>query len=254
MLPLRGRQLMRYEKQIELSGFDVAKQQELLNSKVLVIGAGGLGCPVSLYLCASGVGNITIVDDDVVHLANLQRQILYKTNDTKLSKVILAKKYLSELNDDCSITAIQERVTEENIKDIIKNMDIVIDATDNFKTRYLINRTCLKYKKPLISGAVIYYSGQVSVFRGYEKKSPCYQCAYPDEPTPHEVPQCTESAVLSPIPGVIGTLMAVECIKELLNLGKSNAGSLTLYSGLTCQMSKISIKKIEKCKACGLYK
>lgn len=253
MTLLRGAQLMRYEKQIDLKGFDIIKQQELQDSKVAVIGAGGLGCPVSLYLCASGVGSITIVDNDDVHLSNLQRQILYKTNDQKLSKAILSKKYLSELNDGCTIRAIPERATEENIETIIKDMDVIVDSTDNFKTRYLINRACLKYKKPLISGAVIFYSGQLSVFRGYEEKLPCYQCLYPSQPESHEAPQCTESAVLAPVVGVIGTMMAVECIKELLTLGDSNANILSLYNGLTGQTSRIDIKKKSSCKACGSH-
>ncbi len=249
-MTLKSTQLIRYERHIELSGYGEEKQKILLNSKALIVGAGGLGCPVSVYLCASGVGSITIVDNDKVSLSNLQRQILYKTQDQKNSKALLSKKYLEEINEDCAVYAIEERLSEGNIDRIMQDIDIVIDASDNFDTRYLLNNFCLKHNKPLISGAVVHYDGQVSVFKAYEDDMPCYQCLYPEKPHHHDVPSCTDSAVLSPVVGVIGTLMATECIKELLEIGQSTAGSINLYNSLSSQFTKINIEKRSECKAC----
>jgi molybdopterin/thiamine biosynthesis adenylyltransferase len=251
-MTLTARQMIRYERHIELSEYGEEKQKILLNSKVLVVGAGGLGCPVSVYLCASGVGSITIVDDDKVSLSNLQRQILYKTKDQKQSKAVLSKEYLEGINDDCSVHAIEERLNEGNIENIMKDIDIVIDASDNFNTRYLLNDFCLRHKKTLISGAVVHYDGQVSVFKAYEDDMPCYQCLYPEKPQPQDVPSCADSAVLSPVAGVIGTLMATECIKELLGIGQSIAGSINLYNSLSSQFTKIDIEKRCACKTCGV--
>jgi len=239
---------VRYERHIELREIGASGQKKLKQSNILIVGAGGLGCPVALYLTAAGIGKITIVDDDKISLTNLQRQILYKTQDCGKPKASRAATYLDELNPEIKIIAHTAHLDEKSAPDLIQGHDLVIDCTDNFETRYLLNRLCVSLKKTLISGSVIYFDGQVCVFKD---GSPCYQCLYPHSPNPQQAPTCTESAVLGPLPGVIGTIMAAEAIKELLSIGESLAGYVLSYSALHSDFRKISIEKRKNCTVCG---
>lgn len=248
---LSAKDYIRYERHIELDFIGEFGQEKLLKSKVLLVGAGGLGCPISIYLCAAGVGHITIIDDDNISLSNLQRQILYGSKEIGEIKTETAKKKLNCLNDRISISSIVSRITEENVNSIVQNHDVVIDGSDNFHTRYLLNDSCVENKKPLISGSVLGFDGQVSVFKGYESSKPCYCCLYPHKAQSHEVPSCSESAVLNTLPGVIGTLMAIEVIKEILGIGKGLAGSLLIYDSLYCSFRKMVIDKSPLCSVCS---
>lgn len=245
---------IRYERHLDLKEVGFTGQEKLLNSKVLIVGAGGLGCPIALYLCAAGIGSITIADDDCVSLSNLQRQILYGTSDINLSKVLTAKQKLGTINEFCNVNALNMRIDHDNVNDIVQKHDIVVDGSDNFKTRYLLNECCHKNKKPLVSGSILRFDGQISVFKSYESNGPCYSCLYPHVPQPHEVPSCVESAVISPLPGIIGTLCSMEVIKELLVVGTSLSGFILMYDGLSSEIKKIKINKKTNCVVCSYDK
>lgn len=239
----------RYERHAELIGVGERGQEKLFSSKVFIIGAGGLGCPALLYLAAAGIGHITIADHDSVSLSNLQRQILYGNKSVDRLKVEGAKEAIHVINPEITINPVATRMTPENISSFVKDHDIVLDCSDNFDTRYLINDTVLGHEKTLVSGSVIYYEGQVYVFK---LGAPCYRCLYPVKPQSHEAPTCAESAVLGPVPGVIGTLMAVETIKELLGIGDSLSGSFLSYSALSSTFSKIKISNNSECWHCKI--
>lgn len=255
---ITAKQYVRYERQIELCGIGKEGQRKLLDSKVLLIGAGGLGCPASLYLAAAGIGGITVIDDDRIDISNIQRQILYETShvgpirDTSEKKVVALKSRLEKMNPDCVIRAIDARFTEENADNLINQHDIIVDGSDNFKTRYLLNKYCYERKKTLVSGAIAHFEGQIYVFKGHQDKSPCYKCLYPSEPTSSQIPSCTESAILGPVAGVVGTMMAVEVLKELLNLDKSLSGSMLMYDSLNSTVKKIQFSKNNSCQVCGV--
>jgi molybdopterin/thiamine biosynthesis adenylyltransferase len=241
----------RYERHAELTGVGESGQRKLLNSKILVVGAGGLGSPVLLYLAASGVGHITIIDDDDVKISNLQRQILFDMNQLDSSKVSSAHERLRILNPDVSIDPLNLRLTKDNVDSIGANHDLIIDCSDNFDTRYLLNDFCSRQKITLISGSIIYYDGQLYVFKSRQKEEyPCYRCLFPVQPQVNQAPTCAESAVLGPVPGVIGTMMAVEVLKELLGIGETLAGYFISYSGLTARMDKVKITKNKVCSTC----
>src|SRR3989442_1292815 len=189
-------------------------QQKLLHSKVLLIGAGGLGSPAALYLASAGVGTLGIVDSDIVDLTNLQRQILHSTDRIGEPKVESARQTLEALNPDVKVVAYQERLTSENIDRIIKDYDVVIDGADNFPTRYLLNDASIKWRKPVVHGSIFRFEGQVTVFKPFE--GPCYRCLFPEPPPPELAPSCAEAGVLGVLPGVIGTIQATEALKLLL--------------------------------------
>lgn len=241
---------VRYERHIELPEIGEQGQAKLLASKVLVVGAGGLGTPAAVYLTAAGVGHIGIVDDDTVRRSNLQRQILYKTTDEGLPKVECLARELKALNPETSLETIGERLAEGNARETIGRYDLVIDGSDNFETRYLLNDVCYELKKPLVSGAVLNFDGQVAVFKAYENDAqPCYRCLHPDIPDRNMVPSCTESAVLGPLVGVIGCLQATEAIKELVGL-PGLAGALLTYSALNTHIEKVTLRKDPHCPTC----
>jgi len=234
----------RYQRQMILKGFGESGQQKLLHAKVLVIGAGGLGCPVLQYIAAAGVGTIGIVDDDIVALNNLHRQVLYSVSDIGLLKAETAARTLRKVNPEIKIIPYNERLTTENAFRIIENFEIVIDGTDNFSSRYMINDACVLLNKPLIYGAVSQFEGQVSVFNVPEHGSKAavnYRDLFPDPPKENEVANCAEAGVLGVLPGIIGTMMANETIKLITGIGESLANQLLTYDALTNKVYQINL-------------
>ena len=234
----------RYQRQIILKEFGEAGQQKLLQSKVLVIGAGGLGCPALQYLAAAGVGTIGIVDDDVVAISNLHRQPLYSTFDIGYSKAAIAKSHLSKLNPDIQLIAYNERLTTQNALGILKKFDIIIDGTDNFASRYMINDACVLLDKILVYGAVSQFEGQVAVFNHKNKNGDTpvnYRDLFPTPPKEGEVLNCAEAGVLGVVPGIIGTMQANETIKLITGIGKPLIDSVLTYNALNNRMYEISL-------------
>lgn len=246
---MNDHQLLRYSRHILLPQIDIAGQEKLCQSRVLIVGAGGLGSPAAIYLAASGVGNLIICDGDQVDLTNLQRQIVHDSQSVGLAKVHSAKQSLARINPDINIVPIQEHVIAEELLQLIAEVDAVIDATDNFSTRHHINRACIIHKKPLISGAVVRFEGQVSVFDLRHPDSPCYHCLYPMDGDEEDMP-CAIMGVFSPIAGIIGCVQAAETLKILLNIGKSLNGRLLLLDGLTMNWRSIKLHKDPACLAC----
>lgn len=243
-------QLLRYSRQIMLPQVDVAGQDILLSSKVLIIGLGGLGAPVAMYLAAAGIGELTLVDDDEVDLGNLQRQIIYDTQAIGQVKVKAAKERLLKINPEIIINTINTRLAVDALRSEISKADVVIDATDNFKTRFEINIACVKEKKPLVSGAAIRMEGQVSVFDHRLDDSPCYRCLYNDNDI-NENQNCTENGVLAPVVGIIGSIQACEAIKILIPVGEVLVGKLLLLDASTMEWRTIKIKPDADCPVCG---
>ena len=247
---MNDQELLRYSKQIMLPQIDVEGQQKIIDSTMLIIGMGGLGSPTALYLAAAGVGHIIIADFDQVELSNLQRQIIHRTSDIGDDKVNSAKSKLLELNPNIKVTIANELVHTDNLSSLIKGVDIVLDGTDNFESRFEINKACVEFQKPLVSAAVIRLEGQISVFKGYEKDQPCYQCLYSEEGSGRE--NCVENGVLAPVAGLIGTIQALQAIKVLLNLGEQLCGVLMLVDALDLSFRKVKIVKDSECPICGL--
>src|SRR3970282_1726753 len=221
-----------------------------LDSRVFVLGAGGLGSPILLYLAAAGVGTIGIADGDCVDLSNLQRQIIHDTSRVGVHKAISAKKSIELLNPDVKVIAYKERLTADNIRDIIKDYDVVMDGSDNFPTRYLMNDAAFFEKKPLISGSMFRFDGQVTIFKPH-KGFPCYRCLYPEPPPKGLVPSCQEAGVLGALAGVIGVLQAVEAMKEILGIGEGMAGYLMIFDSLKMTFRKVKVRKDPDCALCG---
>ncbi len=248
-MALSDDQLERYARHIILKEVGGPGQQKLMSAKVLVIGAGGLGSPLLMYLAAAGVGTLGIIDDDEVTLSNLQRQIIHQTPSIGKTKTQSAEETLETINPEINVITHPLRLGTDNAEDIIKHYDIVADGCDNFTTRFLVNDTCLKLKKPLISGALSQFDGQLATFKGYETGLPCYRCLVPDHPT--GILSCAEAGILGAVAGVVGTMQAVEVIKEILVLGDSLAGKLLIYDALTATSRKISLPKDPGCKYCN---
>lgn len=242
-------QLQRYSRHIILPEVGGKGQKKIAGAKVFIVGAGGLGCPVGYYLTAAGVGSIAIIDNDIVELSNLQRQIAHSINTVGVNKAESAKKTFEALNPDVEIIALKERINNKNILDLIKNYDIIVDGSDNFPTRYLINDACVMLKKPLVSGAILRFEGQVTTIIPGE--GPCYRCLFEDPPPPGLVPSCQEAGVLGVLPGVIGALQATEVLKLILGKGKPLNGQLLIYEALTSNFRKVKIPKNPKCPICG---
>lgn len=246
---LTDEQLLRYSRQIMLPQWDVAAQEKLLASRVLVVGAGGLGCPVVLYLAAAGVGHIIVADDDVVELSNLQRQIAHATADIGKLKVESLAEAALALNPDVRIETLAERLHGERLQALVDASNAVVDASDNAATRHAINRACLAAKKPLVSGAAIRMEGQLAVFDAAAPGNACYACLYSENA---EVDQaCAENGVLSPVVGVIGALQAVETLKLLAGVGEPSINRLQVYDGMSAQWREFRIPKDPACTACG---
>ncbi len=234
----------RYSRHIKLTEIGEEGQNKLLSAKVLVIGAGGLGCPVLQYLTAAGVGTIGIIDDDVVEKSNLQRQILYSMSDIGINKAEAAKNRLHGLNPDVQVIAISKRLTPQNALSLFKDYDIIVDGTDNFSTRYMVNDACVLADKPLVSGAIYKFEGQVAVLN-YEG-SASYRCLFPKIPKQDLIPSCNEIGVIGVLPGIIGTLQANEVLKMILGLEKVLKGKVLVYSALNNEMNVFTIPKNEK--------
>lgn len=249
---LNNREKLRYQRHLVLPEIGVEGQQKLKTSKVVIVGAGGLGSPAAIYLTSAGVGTIGIVDDDRVSLNNLQRQILYNHSDIGKLKTFQAKARLQSLNDRVKVQAFTKRLNSDNAASIIKHYDIVIDGTDNFPTRYLINDICVRLKKPFIYGSVMKFEGQVSFF-GFPG-GPCYRCLFPEPPPEGLIPGCAESGILGVLPGVIGIIQATEAIKYLLGRGELLAGRLLLYDALKMKFRQVIFKKNKECPLCGKNK
>ncbi|RKO65976.1 HesA/MoeB/ThiF family protein [Desulfofundulus salinus] len=245
---LTREQQKRYQRNILLPGVGMEGQKKLLRGGVLVVGTGGLGSPVAYYLAAAGVGHLGLVDADVVDLSNLQRQILHRTGDIGRPKVESARDKLVALNPDVQVEVFPERLSAASAVSLIERYDIVVDCTDNFATRFLLNETCLRLGKPFIYGGVLAFAGQVmTVMPG---AGPCLRCIFPHEPDPH-VPGCAELGVLGAVPGVIGTIQATEAIKYLLGLGDLLVGRLLTYDALSMTFYEVSIDRDSGCPACG---
>ncbi|SFV77650.1 Molybdopterin biosynthesis protein MoeB [hydrothermal vent metagenome] len=222
-------------------------QESLLNSTMLLIGMGGLGSPSAMYLAATGVGHLIIADFDQVELSNLQRQIVHHTDDIGKDKVDSAKEKMVAINPNIKVTTIKD-LNENNLNSWINKADVVLDGTDNFDTRFKVNKACVEEKTPLVSAAVIRFEGQLSVFKGYEKHQPCYQCLYPVEGSSDE--NCVENGILAPVAGVIGSLQALQAIKVVLNLGEQLVGKLMMIDALDLTFRSIKINKDSACRIC----
>lgn len=242
-------QIRRYSRHIILKEVGGIGQQKLLGAKVLMVGAGGLGSPCAYYLAAAGIGNIGIIDSDVVELSNLQRQILHKTNDIGRLKVDSAKETMVALNPDVKVTTYPKRLDTDNILSIFADYDIIVDGTDNFPSRYLINDACVMLGKPNVHGSIFRFEGQATVFKPNE--GPCYRCLYPEPPPADMVPSCQEAGVLGVLPGIIGTIQAIESIKLILGKGEPLVGRLLLFDALSMDFREVRLKKDNRCLVCG---
>jgi len=245
-------ELDRYARHLILREIGGAGQQKLLAAKVLVIGAGGLGSPLILYLAAAGVGMIGVVDDDTVSLSNLQRQVLHRTIDVGRAKTASAADAAGAINPGVKIIEHRTRLGEANAREIIAGYDLVCDGSDNFATRYLLNDTCYFLKRPLVSAAILQFAGQVSTFKAHEGAAhPCYRCLFPEPPPADLVPSCAEAGVLGALAGAVGALQAVEAIKEVLGIGRSLSGRLLLYDALESSVRVVTIPRDPDCPLCG---
>ncbi|MBI5919565.1 MAG: molybdopterin-synthase adenylyltransferase MoeB [Nitrosomonadales bacterium] len=243
-------QLLRYSRHILLPEFGIEGQQKLLASRALVIGAGGLGSPAALFLAASGVGSLTLCDGDTVDLTNLQRQILHRTASVGQLKVESARAALAEINPEVQVEAIAERVDEARLAELVTQADVVLDCSDNFATRYALNRVCVSQKKPLVSGAAVRFDGQVTVFDLRQPASPCYHCLYPENAESEEL-RCAVTGVFAPLVGIIGSLQAAEALKLLMGAGESLCGRLLVMEGLRMELRSIRLKRDGNCAVCG---
>ena len=254
---LSPEQVNRYKRHLILPEVGVEGQKKLLNAKVLCIGAGGLGCPISLYLAAAGVGTIGLADVDVVSPSNLQRQVLFGTHDIGEDKVRAAGKRLKDLNPDLRLIEHKTIVNSSNVMDLIEGYDVIIDGTDNFPTRYCVNDACVLMKKPNVYGSIFRFEGMATVFAPHlnnpdtGERGPCYRCMYPEPPDPGSVPSCAEGGVLGVICGTIGSMQANETIKLILGLGRPAIGRLITYSSLDMEFRTYKVRRDPKCPVCG---
>jgi len=245
-------QIERYARHIILRDIGGAGQQALLSAKVLVIGAGGLGSPLLMYLAAAGVGTIGIIDDDEVSLSNLQRQILHTTPDIGRQKVDSSRQSIADLNPDVTVITYDERLNTANALEIIGQYDVVADGSDNFATRFLVNDACHFTKVPLVFAAIGQFEGQLSTFKAFSSDdAPCYRCLFPAPPAQGVVPSCAEAGVLGALAGVMGALQGVEVIKEIVGIGDSMAGRLLIYDALSTRMRTIRLKPDPNCSLCS---
>lgn len=244
-------QLLRYSRHILLREIDVPGQQRILDARVLVIGAGGLGSPVLLYLAASGVGHITVCDGDDVDISNLQRQIVHRIEAVGFNKAESAALAMRAINPEINVTVLTQRLRDSALFTQVAMADVVIDASDNFATRHAINHACVSLRKPVVSGAATGFDGQVTVFDLRDANSPCYHCLYPDTGSGGET-RCAENGVFSPLVGIIGSVQAVETLKLLSGAGRSLNGRLLLLNSLSMQWRDIRLQKDPGCPVCGI--
>src|SRR5919204_668026 len=242
-------EILRYSRHLIIPDVGVEGQRRLKDARVLMVGAGGLGSPIGLYLAAAGVGHLGIVEFDTVDVTNLQRQVLHGTKDVGRKKVESARDRIGDLNPHVEVVAHEARLTSDNALDIIREYDLVVDGTDNFATRYLVNDACVLLGKPNVYGSIFRFDGQASVF--YPGKGPCYRCLYPEPPPPGEVPSCAEGGVLGILPGLIGCIQATEAVKLILGQGSSLVGRLILYDALEMTFREFKVRRNPKCPVCG---
>ena len=249
-------QQVRYSRHTLLNEVGEAGQIKLLNSKILLIGAGGLGSPAAMYLAAAGVGTLGIVDYDTVDVSNLQRQLLHGTKDVGTPKVVSAAKRIADINPDVKVVGYREPITSHNALDIIRDYDVVLNGSDNFPTRYLVNDACHMLGKPLVDASIFMFEGQVTIYQPAVPEEgvaagPCYRCLYPDPPPPGEVPSCAEAGVLGVLPGIIGSMQAVEAIKLLLGIGEPLIGKLLMVDTLDQSYRTLNVQRDAACPLCG---
>ena len=249
-LDLDPTQLDRYSRHIILDDVGPQGQKDLLDAEVLVLGAGGLGAPVIQYLAAAGVGTLGIADDDEVELSNLQRQVIHGDDDVGRKKVDSAAEFVAELNPDVDVRRHEMRVTPDNIEALIGGYDFVVDGTDNFETRYLVNDACTLAGIPFSHGSIFRFEGQVTTFAG-DDDSPCYRCLFPEAPPAGMVPNCATAGVLGVLPGTVGCLQATETVKHLMGKGESLDGSMLFFDALDMEFDKVEIPKQDDCPVCG---
>jgi len=249
MIEFTDEQIERYSRHIMLPEVGGSGQQKMLEARVLLLGAGGLGSPAAYYLAAAGIGNLGIVDFDQVDLSNLQRQIIHSTERIGMLKTESAKKTIQALNPDVNVTLYNEKMDSSNIMSLIKDYDYVVDGSDNFPTRYLVNDACVMKNKTLIHGSIYRFEGQVTVFKPSD--GPCYRCLYPEPPPPGMVPNCQEGGVLGVLAGVIGNLQVVEVLKLILGIGKPLVGKLLIYDALNTEFRNLRLRRDANCPICG---
>jgi adenylyltransferase/sulfurtransferase len=249
MFALNDEQIERFSRHIILPEVGVEGQEKLASSRIFIAGMGGLGSPAALYLAAAGVGKFGIVDFDVVELSNLQRQVIHTTADLGKPKVESARETIKAINPDATVHEYRQRITSETITNIIFDYDLVLDGTDNFSTRFLLNDVCLLSGKTMVYGAVLRFDGQVSVFA--PGQGPCYRCFVPEMPPAGSVPSCQEAGILGVLPGVIGLLQATEAIKLILGIGNPLIGRLLLFDGLSMDIREVKLRRDPNCPACG---
>jgi molybdopterin/thiamine biosynthesis adenylyltransferase len=245
IIELSDIQKERYSRHLMLSEIGEDGQKKIMQAKVLVVGAGGLGSPISLYLASAGVGQLGIIDADVVDISNLQRQIIHSTETIDVPKVISARERINKLNPDVEVITYQERFTDDNSADIVQGYDIVVDACDNLPTRYVINDACLLCNKPFVHGSIYQFEGMATVF--LPKEGPCYRCLYPNPPPDQIMPGPMDRGLLGVLPGVIGTIQATEVLKLILGLGESLNGRLLVYNALNMDFEMLEIKRNPDC-------
>src|SRR5437667_5429885 len=246
---LSKEEILRYSRHLIMPEVGMDGQLKLKQAKVLCIGAGGLGSPLALYLAAAGVGRLGIVDFDVVDFTNLQRQIIHDTSDVGRLKIESAKDTIADINPNVEVVAHETRLTSENALDLFRDYDIVVDGTDNFPTRYLVNDACVLLGKPNVYGSIFRFEGQATVF--YAKEGPCYRCLYPEPPPPGLVPSCAEGGVLGVLPGIIGSIQALETIKWIIGAGDPLIGRLVLFDALRLKFRELKLRKDPNCPICG---
>ncbi len=247
---MNDNQLLRYSRHILLPQIDYAGQEKLTQSHALIVGAGGLGAPVALYLAAAGVGKLTICDFDDVDLTNLQRQIIHTTASVGINKALSAQQTIYEINPEVQVHTVQKRSTKAELEMLVANADVVIDCSDNFATRYALNRICFELRKPLVSGAAVRFEGQITVYDFRNKETPCYHCLFPDAGEDQDM-RCASNGVFSPLVGMIGTTQAAEALKLLMGIGDSLQGRLLLLDALAMEWREIKLKKDPNCSVCA---
>jgi molybdopterin/thiamine biosynthesis adenylyltransferase len=247
---MNDQQLLRYSRHILLNEIGIEGQQRLLDAKVLIIGLGGLGSPAALYLAASGVGKLTLCDHDTVDFSNLQRQIIHRTSTVNQPKVVSAQAALYDINPEVECIALDVRADAARLHDLAGQADAVLDCSDNFATRYAVNRACLDQRKPLVSGAAIRFDGQVSVFDFRDEKAPCYNCLFPEDSAAAEL-RCATTGVFAPLTGIIGTMQAAETLKLLVGIGRGLSGKLLAINALDMHVTRSILSKDPACSVCG---
>jgi molybdopterin/thiamine biosynthesis adenylyltransferase len=247
---MNDQQLLRYSRHILLNEIGIEGQQRLLDARVLIIGMGGLGSPAAMYLASSGVGQLTLCDHDKVDFSNLQRQIIHRTSTVNRPKVVSAQAALRDINPEVECIALDVRVDAERLRDLAGQADAVLDCSDNFATRYAVNRACLDQRTPLVSGAAIQFDGQISVFDFRDENAPCYNCLFPEESAAEEL-RCATTGVFAPLTGIIGTMQAAETLKLLIGIGRGLSGKLLTINALDMNVTRSVLSRDPACSVCG---